>query len=426
MHASSIENMERCYGRYVPKMALESQRGIRVLDIGGSDINGSYRSIFCDENITYLTADIDEDSGVDVVLEDPYQFPLDDGSVDIVLSGQMLEHCEFFWESFKEMVRVINDDGFIFLVAPSAGPIHRFPVDCYRFYPDAYRALAKFSGCHLVEVWRDERGPWQDLVGVFSKKSDVNALSISERMSEYKSKVAVVDISSDDPLKEVTSGGAPYLEILDALHKQLEPSLYLEIGVRNGNSLRLANCESIAIDPAPAGDVNIAEDVTLFAIPSDDFFYDYGDSAIKGEIDFAFIDGMHLFENVLRDFMHVEKYSKKDAVIAIDDIFPNHPAQATRDRKTRVWTGDVWKIVECLKRYRPDLTLTTIDSNPTGLLLVSGLDPQNRILWDMYNPIVREFSNETYDSPPEDILLRIGSLSTPSFLSTTSQLQEGE
>jgi SAM-dependent methyltransferase len=143
MHASSMENMARCYQRYVVGSALEQQRRVRVLDLGGSDVNGSYRDIFAHPRYAYTAADIAAGPGVHLVLQDPYRLPIEDGSVDIIISGQMLEHCEFFWLTFAEMVRVLAPGGFIFLIAPSAGPEHRYPVDCYRFYPDAYRALAR-------------------------------------------------------------------------------------------------------------------------------------------------------------------------------------------------------------------------------------------------------------------------------------------
>ena len=84
--------------------------------------------------------------GVDIVLDDPYRLPFGDGEVDVVVSGQMLEHCEFFWLSFGEMLRILKPDGYLFLIVPSAGPIHNYPVDCYRFYPDAMKALAKYTG----------------------------------------------------------------------------------------------------------------------------------------------------------------------------------------------------------------------------------------------------------------------------------------
>ncbi len=171
MHPSSLENMQHCFDRFLLDGYLDERESVSVLDLGSMDVNGSYRDIFQHPKIDYIGADLTPGKGVDLVLEDPYRIPLADSSVDVVVSGQMLEHCEFFWLTFQEMSRVVTEDGFIFLIAPSAGPIHRYPVDCYRFYPDAYRALAKMSGCHLLEWRLDERGPWHDLVGIFSKKT---------------------------------------------------------------------------------------------------------------------------------------------------------------------------------------------------------------------------------------------------------------
>ncbi len=70
-----------------------------------------------------------------------------------------------------EIVRVLKYDGLIFLIAPSRGPIHRHPVDCWRFYPDGYRALAKYGRLELLEVSTDLEGEdmWGDTVGVFRK-----------------------------------------------------------------------------------------------------------------------------------------------------------------------------------------------------------------------------------------------------------------
>lgn len=415
MHASSMENMQRCHDRYVACSMLDNTGNITVLDVGGSDINGSYKTIFHHQNFSYLTADIDKNSGVDIVLDTPYKIPLDDGAVDIVLSGQMLEHCEFFWESFKEMARILNDTGMIFLIAPSAGPIHRYPVDCYRFYPDAYQALAKYAGCHLIETWLDERGPWRDLVGVFSKNPNVQASTVEERKSISSAKTALVDIDPAAAEKEILSGETSYIDILHALHNKLKPVLYLEIGVRKGHSLALAQCDTIAIDPDCDIDGEISENVSLFEMTSDNFFFEKASSVLSQKIDFSFIDGMHLFEFVLRDFMHVEKYSGTNTMVAIDDIYPNHPAQASRQRQTRVWTGDVWKIVICLKKYRPELKITCLNSSPTGLMLVTGLDSRNTVLQDHYNGIVREYSGDAYSVPPEAVLLRFGSLSPSDY-----------
>src|SRR5688500_5184736 len=114
--------MARCCARYLATDGRQDERV--VLDIGGADVNGGYGPLFHEARFRYTTVDLEAGPGVDVVLEDPYRLPFEDASADIVLSGQMLEHCEFFWLAFAEMVRVLKPDGLLFLIAPSAGPIH--------------------------------------------------------------------------------------------------------------------------------------------------------------------------------------------------------------------------------------------------------------------------------------------------------------
>ena len=67
------------------------------------------------------------------------------------------------------------------MIAPSRGRIHRYPVDCYRFDPDSYAALAKYTNSVLIDCWLDATSPWGDLVGVFIK--------------EYRQGVTVFDTS---------------------------------------------------------------------------------------------------------------------------------------------------------------------------------------------------------------------------------------
>jgi hypothetical protein len=337
MHASSLENMWTCYRRYVAGGPFEGRSETIVLDIGASDVNGSYREIFGNPPFRYIGADMALGPGVDLVLDDPYRIPLADASVDIVISGQALEHCEFFWLSFAEMVRVLRPDGLIFLIAPSAGPIHRYPVDCYRFYPDAYAALARHAGCTLVESWLDERGPWRDLVGVFRRAGgpplEPETIAAAEQVT------AGYDGPPGSAEEEKVRGVVPYTGVLDRLHRELAPAHYLEIGVRHGSSLALARGAATGVDPVPElrGRV-LPPTTTLVAFTSDEFFARH---AQKITPDLCFIDGMHLFEYALRDFRNVERRAAPGAVVVLDDVFPNHPIQALRERKTEVWTGDV-------------------------------------------------------------------------------------
>jgi tetratricopeptide (TPR) repeat protein len=198
-------------------------------------------------------------------------------------------------------------------------------------------------------------------------------------------------------------------QLLEIVHRELNPRLYLEIGVQTGKSLRLAIGQAIGVDPMPQITQTLDQNIRLIKATSDAFFSDFASEMLREGVDMAFIDGMHLFEYVLRDFINVEKYSKPGALIFIDDIYPGHAAQAKRERVTRAWTGDVWKILPILKKYRPDLTLLKIDIRPTGLLVVCGMDASNTVLSNNYKKIVEEYKDDT--SVPFEILSRTSAIS---------------
>jgi hypothetical protein len=181
-----------------------------------------------------------------------------------------------------------------------------------------------------------------------------------------------------------------YLDFLRDLHEVLAPRTYLEIGIRHGDSLALARCPAIGIDPEFELHVPVGPETALFRESSDEYFERR--TALKPlggrPIDLAFIDGMHLAEFALRDFAGVERRSRWTSVAVFDDILPREVEMASRDRRTRAWTGDVYKILGVLERYRPDLICLRVGTEPTGLLLVLGLDPASRILDDEYDRIV--------------------------------------
>jgi len=210
--------------------------------------------------------------------------------------------------------------------------------------------------------------------------------------------------------EEKVKGEKDYLEFLAQIHSQLEPKLYLEIGVHTGKSLILAGCRAIGVDPMPQLKVDLTEQAEVLKMTSDDFFKKAAPDYLKQPPDLVFIDGMHLFEYALRDFMNVERYSAPNTLVVMDDIFPNHPAQAERVRRTSAWTGDVWKVYDILRKYRPDLYFLSVNTSPTGLLLIAGLKSENQILWKNYEKIVEEYSGDF--KPPDIIINREGVLST--------------
>jgi hypothetical protein len=231
------------------------------------------------------------------------------------------------------------------------------------------------------------------------------------------------------PAEEATSGTEPYLAALARTHETLCPELYLEIGVREGHSLRLARGPAIGIDPKMRLEGPEPTSADLYHVTSDEFFGCHADGAIGRPLDLAFIDGLHLFEYALRDFVNVERRASRCGLIIVDDIFPNHPVQASRFRRSRSWTGDVWRLLICLSEQRPDLVLLPLDCWPTGLLLIAGLDPTNRVLSEQYIPIARRYLSEYPDVPPA-LIHRAGALppedpSVHDLLDGLRRLREG-
>lgn len=200
-------------------------------------------------------------------------------------------------------------------------------------------------------------------------------------------------------------------DFLRALHDQVAPRTYLEIGVSDGRSLTLSRVPTIAIDPAFKITSGLRCDLHLVKATSDDFFarpdpirhFRGGRNpwrnfrharpilgAWRGSavVDLAFIDGMHLFEFALRDFMNVERHAAWNSVIVLDDMLPRNVDEAARERHTKDWTGDVFRVTDVLRRYRPDLVTILVDTAPTGLLVVLGADPASTVLRGAYDRII--------------------------------------
>lgn len=171
MHPSAMQNCQQffdCYGSYI-----DAHANVRVIEIGAQDVNGSLRST-CPPHFEYVGVDFIAAKGVDVVLTDPYALPFEDESADVVMSSSCFEHSEMFWLVFLEIMRVLKPGGLFYLNAPSGGSFHRFPVDCWRFYPDSGRALiawAKRNGLSpaMLESYVQSGGDWADYVAVFLK-----------------------------------------------------------------------------------------------------------------------------------------------------------------------------------------------------------------------------------------------------------------
>lgn len=186
--------------------------------------------------------------------------------------------------------------------------------------------------------------------------------------------------------------------INQALAGRSRPTTYLEIGVRDGVSLRAARADrKIAIDPCqlPAMAV-LRRNEEFFKTTSDEFFDKYAPAALtERSIDVALIDGLHEFRQVLRDVTNLERYMRPDGIIFLDDCNPGDARRAAPIREgAGPWNGDVWKIGPYLAGERPDLRFTTLDADQ-GIGLVTGFGSQPRP--EPEESVVRRYKDLSYD-----------------------------
>lgn len=150
--------------------------GMKILDVGGRglDSDRSYRSIFQDLDPEYFVADIAEGEGVTHVMPGQYTLPFETNSMDLVVSGQTLEHVKNPFKLVGEMRRVLKKNSYMVLIAPSTGPKHDL-VDCWRFMDDSFKAIAEEVKLKVIADWiyksaGDERSRrWSDHVFVGQK-----------------------------------------------------------------------------------------------------------------------------------------------------------------------------------------------------------------------------------------------------------------
>ena len=207
---------------------------------------------------------------------------------------------------------------------------------------------------------------------------------------------------------------------LRGLHAVLQPRTYLEIGVNDGRSLTLSRARSIAVDPAFKVTAEQHCELQLVKATSDDFFArpDAVAAFAGTELDLALIDGLHVFEYALRDFMNIERLCSWTSVVVFDDMLPRSVSEAARDRHTLAWAGDVYKVAEVLRRYRPDLLCLPLDTEPTGVLVVLGADPTSTVLHDHYDEVLAEFVVDDPQPVPVEVLERRGSADPAAVLAS--------
>jgi hypothetical protein len=244
---------------------------------------------------------------------------------------------------------------------------------------------------------------------------------------------------------------------IEYIAKLINAKNYLEIGVNRGDTFFNVNLQNkIGVDPAfkfiPEN--RLHDGVAFFQMPSDIFFehwkagnknYDIiamPDYVIPDTFDIIFIDGLHTFEQSLRDFENSLQFSHDTTVWVLDDTIPSDPYSAEPDcalsqsaRKAAgiadgTWQGDVYKTVLAIHdQYTNFSYLTLISGGPQTIIWKSSEMPREpfftslhqitmftyfdmlRHAW-LYNPItstqfIEIFMNKPYKRPDKHEAMKL-------------------
>ncbi|MGB3483280.1 MAG: class I SAM-dependent methyltransferase [Mycobacterium sp.] len=171
----------------------------------------------------------------------------------------------------------------------------------------------------------------------------------------------------------------PGVNRIRAVQRALEgrsAPVYLEIGVSRGQAFQRIDADvKIAVDPAFKLSERAREladskgrATHYFETTSDAFFESESEFLERHPIDVALIDGLHTYEQVVRDVENTVRHLHEDGVIFLHDCNPpfalagrraeswdDFMAQQKGPLAIGIWNGDVWKAIVHLRSTRPDL-----------------------------------------------------------------------
>jgi tetratricopeptide (TPR) repeat protein len=212
-----------------------------------------------------------------------------------------------------------------------------------------------------------------------------------------------VALGAGEPAERLLSiielAGDHYVEVVRRIHQFLKPRTYVEVGVFTGATLALCaeDTRAIGVDPEPKLKQPPGPNQRVYSLTSDAFFAGHDVVAeLGGPVELAFIDGMHQFEFALRDFINLEKLCTRDSLVMVHDCYPRDRLTAAPEESPKFWSGDIWRLILLLKKYRPDLKIDVIAAPPTGLGIIRNLDPASSVLGDKLQDICREFAALDY------------------------------
>ena len=131
---------------------------------------------------------------------------------------------------------------------------------------------------------------------------------------------------------------------------------YLEIGCdRNENFSKIVIDHKVGVDPERGGTIRMT---------SDEFF-----KKNKDKFDLIFLDGLHTYEQTIRDIDNSLAAINEHGVIFIHDCLPKKIWNQIVPRVYGHWNGDVWKAIVHSRTYEYADTYTCKVDHGLGVIL---------------------------------------------------------
>ncbi len=144
-------------------------------------------------------------------------------------------------------------------------------------------------------------------------------------------------------------------EIIQNIITQQKYNNYLEIGCdRNENFSKINIQNKVGVDPLRGGTLRMTSDV---------FFK----NNIK-KFDLIFLDGLHTYEQTIKDIDNSLKILNERGVILIHDCLPKKIWNQIVPRMYGHWNGDVWKAIVHSRTYHYADTYTCIADHGLGII----------------------------------------------------------
>jgi SAM-dependent methyltransferase len=96
------------------------------------------------------------------LLGDALDLPFSDGSFEVVLATEVMEHLPDSDRFLSEVGRVLSPGGVVVVSVPFMEPLHEEPLDFYRFTPYGLRVLLERHGFESHSI--SARGGWWSVV----------------------------------------------------------------------------------------------------------------------------------------------------------------------------------------------------------------------------------------------------------------------